>query len=94
VKLSPPYRTSPADGSRSPIMLRRSVLFPQPLPPMMTKMSPRSTVNEIAAEDLPAAVGQGQRAGLDGRSESAIRSPARSRSPRGSRRRRRSRRPR
>src|SRR4029077_15503228 len=44
VKLTFPYHTEPFAGSFRPIMWRKSVLFPPPLPPMMKKMSPRRTV--------------------------------------------------
>jgi len=43
-KLTPLYSTWPRAGCLSPIIWRISVLLPQPLPPMMTKMSPRRMV--------------------------------------------------
>src|SRR5882757_3546453 len=39
----------PAVGLSRPIMWRSRVLLPQPLPPMMVKISPRRTSNEILA---------------------------------------------
>src|SRR6185503_12068369 len=44
VKLVEPYQTEPLAGSFKPIMCRKSVLFPPPLPPMMKKMSLRRIV--------------------------------------------------
>src|SRR5690606_39080350 len=40
-KFWPSISISPAAGSYSPIMCLSNVLLPQPLPPMMTKISPR-----------------------------------------------------
>ena len=45
MKFRSPYHTDPLAGSFSPIMWRKSVLLPHPLPPMMKKMLPRFTVN-------------------------------------------------
>ncbi len=45
VKVSLPYQISPVAGAFSPIKCRKSVLLPQPLPPMMMNTSPRRTVN-------------------------------------------------
>src|SRR5215218_7230386 len=41
-----PIVTSPASGSSRPAIMRRDVVFPQPLGPRRTSSSPSSTSNE------------------------------------------------
>src|SRR5215831_2798678 len=40
---------SPLSGASSPLMQRSSVVFPEPLRPMMATTSPASTVNETSS---------------------------------------------
>ena len=44
-----PRRTTPASGSRSPLIMRSSVLFPHPLRPTTPIRSPSLTVSETSA---------------------------------------------
>src|SRR5262245_10078458 len=44
--LRPNRRTWPASGRKSPAMHRSSTVFPEPLPPMMTRVTPRGSVSD------------------------------------------------
>ena len=49
VTSSPKSFTDPEVGFMEPIMCRSKVLLPQPLPPMITSVSPRCTLKEISS---------------------------------------------